>query len=358
MEVKAEQDALDAPDAPRVLMSSAQRTKIFKQEVKSIPQLYSSQKPAVTAEGDDDEEGLLAVMADEGACLCTEAIKLGARARRAEEEQDLEASLQGYDMAIKKATRAQALWTYVYMQKSDPRLTSCIEWARGFVLQERLFRGLICGWMSNLDEALADFVAVSTSSNCLHIQFSWVVDEARICLGHTLSKYGVEEASQIEVAEIAKALQLDPEALCRYKKRALQVKSRSGESVTNDDAVAAASMVQLRHSPVKSSPPTPLTPRLSPHVSRFILSELTNVHKRTAGVQSPVPDQQRDQRQQASRSAVPKFEETGTANGAETRVEEDTIIKLEEEGETDSTPADTSRKDTSRKRPRDVDSES
>jgi len=98
--------------------------------------------------------------------------------------------LQRYDLCISKGQRAQELWRKVSEHRTDDeRLMHCIEWARGFVQEQRLYRGLILGWLGQLDSAFEDFTAVASSLPCQTETFTWVVPEAHICMGHTLAKY-------------------------------------------------------------------------------------------------------------------------------------------------------------------------
>jgi len=126
---------------------------------------------------------------------------------------------------------------------------------------------------------------------------------------------------------------LNAKALENYKARALQVTTAGTSRGGADDAVVAASLVQLRHSPMKSERPkssskspsislspneTPRTPQhLSPHVSRFLLSELTIVQRKEVqrALDSPAPDV-------PTPPAVPEFHEAKTAkNSSPTHLE-------------------------------------
>ena len=161
-------------------------------------------------------------MADEGACLCWEGLKLGEKARHLEERGQLESSLKLYDLAIGKATRAHQLWCKVSEQKNTQgpeakKLTTCIEWARGFQMEQQLYRGLICGWLGKLDEAFDAFEAVATSTPCQVKSFQWVVGEAHICLGHTITKFQMSGETREDVNDFneqAKVLDTILQAPC------------------------------------------------------------------------------------------------------------------------------------------------
>ena len=113
---------------------------------------------------------------------------------------------QRYDLCIAKGQRAQELWVKVAEHRTDDeRLAHCIEWARGFVQEQRLYRGLILGWLGMLDSAFEDFTAVASSPPCQTDAFTWVVPEAHICVGHALAKYQSSgQAVSAEISDCAK----------------------------------------------------------------------------------------------------------------------------------------------------------
>ena len=86
----------------------------------------------------------------------------------------------------------------------DNRLAACIEWARGFVLEQMLYRGLVFGWLSKLDDAFEDFYAVASAEPCQATQFAWVVGEAHMALGHTLAKYESAGETRAEILTCVK----------------------------------------------------------------------------------------------------------------------------------------------------------
>jgi len=95
-----------------------------------------------------------------------------------------------------------------------------------------------------------------------------------------------------------------------------------------EDAVVAASLVELRHSPMKSctgsvasmeslsqsrSPSQPRTPVLSPHVNRFLMAELTNAPHKPDAENSPSHDAH--EAEAGGTPAVPAFSDSPSAAG-------------------------------------------
>lgn len=181
--------------------------------------------------------------------------------------------------------------------------------------------------MGNLDSAYEDFHAAASVTTEAP-QYAWVTGEAQIALGHCLAKYQSAGETRTEIAACAQNFMKDPEAVSRYRERALQVTTSAGvvRRSGGNDAVATASLVQLRHSPVKSGSvepsmpsversvepsmsPTPRTPKLSPHVSRFLLCDLTNAHKKAKAGESSSPSQEGSIMCNTPAAPVPHFNE-------------------------------------------------